>query len=157
MRPRAVGRVSLRVVPAALVLVGCAFEPQGDRPIEPPAKFRTWFAKTEACSGLSGEFQRIRWFVVDGAGFDCPGGKCVGRWNDDHRIFIAGDYLDNELVVRHEMLHDLIDHPGHPDPPFGIGCPLTWATWRGSDTATTTAVATPFTGRVAQELPPRID
>lgn len=37
----------------------------------------------------------------------------------------------NEMVVRHEMLHDLIGRPGHPDPPFGSPCPLTWATWHG--------------------------
>jgi hypothetical protein len=35
----------------------------------------------------------------------------------------------DEMVVRHEMLHDLIGRPGHPAPPFGVGCPLTWATW----------------------------
>jgi hypothetical protein len=35
------------------------------------------------------------------------------------------------MVVRHEMLHELIGKPGHPNPPFGQGCPLTWATWNG--------------------------
>jgi hypothetical protein len=35
----------------------------------------------------------------------------------------------DEMVVRHEMLHDLIGRPGHPAPPFGQGCPLTWETW----------------------------
>jgi hypothetical protein len=37
----------------------------------------------------------------------------------------------DEMVVRHEMLHDLLSRPGHPDPPFGKGCPLTWNTWHG--------------------------
>jgi hypothetical protein len=36
------------------------------------------------------------------------------------------------MVVRHEMLHDLIGRSGHPNPPFGEGCPLTWATWNGT-------------------------
>jgi hypothetical protein len=40
----------------------------------------------------------------------------------------------DEMVVRHEMLHDLIGMPGHPAPPFGKGCPLTWATWNRSAT-----------------------
>jgi hypothetical protein len=35
------------------------------------------------------------------------------------------------MVVRHEMLHDMIGMPGHPAPPFGLGCPLTWDTWDG--------------------------
>jgi hypothetical protein len=29
------------------------------------------------------------------------------------------------------MLHELIGHPGHPDPPFPIPCHLTWASWNG--------------------------
>jgi hypothetical protein len=36
------------------------------------------------------------------------------------------------MVIRHEMLHDLIGEPGHPDPPFGPeGCGLTWTSWSG--------------------------
>ncbi len=35
------------------------------------------------------------------------------------------------MVVRHEMLHELLQRGGHPTPPFGSGCPLTWATWPG--------------------------
>jgi hypothetical protein len=35
------------------------------------------------------------------------------------------------MVVRHEMLHDLLGRAGHPDPPFGSPCTLTWATWQG--------------------------
>jgi hypothetical protein len=27
------------------------------------------------------------------------------------------------------MLHDLMRRSGHPSPPFGNGCPLTWDTW----------------------------
>jgi hypothetical protein len=136
---------------AGLLLGGCAFEPNGDHPIDPPAEYQAWFAKTEACSGLSGEFTRIRWYAVAGDSFDCPGGRCVGRWNTDHRIFIASAYLHSELVVRHEILHDLIGHPGHPDPPFGSPCPLTWSTWQGADSAS------PTSGRVAATGYPRID
>jgi hypothetical protein len=47
----------------------------------------------------------------------------------------------NEMVVRHEMLHDLLDRAGHPDPPFGNPCPLTWATWQGDLVATTSSPA----------------
>ncbi len=111
-------------------LIGCSsFEPTGDSPMQAPAVYRAWFAKTEACSGLTGDFSRIQWYSVEGSSFDCPGGQCVGRWNSDHKIFISSAYTDNEMVVRHEMLHDLIGHPGHPDPPFGNPCPLTWESW----------------------------
>jgi hypothetical protein len=59
----------------------------------------------------------------------------VGRWEDNHTIYISAAWIDNEMVVRHEMLHDLINRPGHPNPPFGQGCPLTWATWDGGGSA----------------------
>jgi hypothetical protein len=119
----------------------------------PPADYRVWFEKTQACSGLTGNFDRIKWYIVDGQDFDCPSGKCVGRWNDDHTIYIARAYSGNEMVVRHEILHDLIGHPGHPDPPFGNPCPLTWETWHGDDST----VAGPATGRLVAIHHPNID
>jgi hypothetical protein len=117
-------------------LGGCSpYEPSDARPIDPPAGFVTWWQKTEDCSGRTGDFQRVRWFVVPGDMFECPGGECVGHWQDPHHIYISEAWIDNELVVRHEMLHDLLGRPGHPNPPFGQGCPLTWATWGGPGSA----------------------
>lgn len=118
-----------RVLAVVALLAGCGFDVEGDQPFDAPALYREWWAKTEACSGLTGEFERVQWEVVPGASFRCSTGRCAGHWESDHRIWIAEDYRDNEMVVRHEMLHDLIGHSGHPDPPFGQGCRLTWATW----------------------------
>jgi hypothetical protein len=39
------------------------------------------------------------------------------------------------MVVRHEMLHDLMRRSGHPSPPFGTGCPLTWDSWHASQSS----------------------
>jgi hypothetical protein len=49
----------------------------------------------------------------------------------------------DEMVVRHEMLHDLLGRPGHPDPPFGVGCPLTWESWNGGSTGLNVARVRP--------------
>jgi hypothetical protein len=115
-----------------LILSGCGFvDPVGDVPLDPPAVYRDWWAKTQACSGLSGNFERVRWSVIEGSSFSCSSGQCAGHWRSDHHIFLAGDWSMDEMVVRHEMLHDLIGRPGHPAPPFGQGCPLTWETWNG--------------------------
>lgn len=114
----------------ALVLGACGFEPEGEEPFDPPAIYREWHARTVACSGVSGDFDRIRWFVIEGDGFECPSGRCAGRWQSGHDIYLASAYVANEMVVRHEMLHDLLGRSGHPDPPFGDPCPLTWETWR---------------------------
>jgi hypothetical protein len=128
----------IRLVPglfwAAALLVavgGCGFDPEGDQPLAPPPVYREWWAKTEACSGRTGNFDRLNWSVIEGFSFPCSSGQCAGHWSSNHHIFLAGDWQMNEMVVRHEMLHELIGRPGHPDPPFGVGCPLTWATWNG--------------------------
>ena len=117
--------------PAVLiaVLAACGFDVEGDQPMASPDVYRTWWAKTEACSGLTGDFDRVQWIAVPGPSFSCSSGRCAGHWQDDHRIWIADEYRTNEMVVRHEMLHDLLGYSGHPSPPFGEGCPLTWASW----------------------------
>jgi hypothetical protein len=122
----------LAPLPLLLAALACGFDPAGDKAMDPPAVYRDWWAKTEACSGLSGDFDRIQWQVVPGHSFSCASGACAGHWEAGHEIFIAHDWTQNEMVVRHEMLHDLLNRSGHPDPPFGVGCPLTWATWNGS-------------------------
>ena len=113
----------------AVFLSRCGFDPTGDVPLNPPAVYREWWNKTQACSGLTGDFERITWSVIQGSSFACSSGQCAGHWSEDHHIYLAGDWSMDEMVVRHEMLHDLIGRPGHPAPPFGQGCPLTWETW----------------------------
>jgi hypothetical protein len=128
---------SLYLLLSGLALTGCGFDPAGDAPMDPPPVYREWWAKTEACSGLTGDFDRIEWLMVPGPSFPCSSGRCAGHWErDGHQIYIAGDWTRHEMVVRHEMLHDLLGRNGHPSPPFGQGCPLTWETWRSEQTGT---------------------
>lgn len=129
-------RGDFRWLPLALgAVLGCAADasaPSTHERFEAPAVYRTWFASTQACSGLTGDFERLRFYRVPGDEFACPSGMCVARWTDAHEIFVAEAFLQNEMVLRHEMLHDLIGHAGHPDPPFGdAGCGLTWTSWSG--------------------------
>lgn len=121
----------IRAAGLLLALTGCGFDPDGDVPLEPPPVYREWFAKTEACSGRTGDFSRLRWSVIEGYSFTCASGQCAGHWRTDHQIFLASEWVMDEMVVRHEMLHDILNRSGHPDPPFGDGCPLTWASWNG--------------------------
>lgn len=125
---------SLRIagLVASLALGACSsFEPSGDTPFEPPAIYKEWWGKTEACAGLQGDFGSLRWYRVDGHSFACPDGACVGWWASSGRIYLAGDWTRDEMVVRHEMLHALIRSGRHPNPPFGTPCQLTWDTWQG--------------------------
>jgi hypothetical protein len=131
----AVSRPILAPALALVLLAACGFDPGDDSPMTPPAVYREWWAKTEACSGRSADFDRIKWSQVPGHSFPCASGQCAGHWESDHHIFIANDWTANEMVVRHEMLHDLLERSGHPDPPFGDPCPLTWSTWQGDAAA----------------------
>lgn len=112
-------RLSLVVV--LLLLPACEdpFEPAGAYPIEAPAAYRAAWAKVEECSGLSGTFDRVRWYAVPQTPFPCFGRVCRGVWVEPHNIYIAEGFLDesgNEyFTVRHEILHDLVQRPGHPE------------------------------------------
>jgi hypothetical protein len=99
----------------------------------PAEEYLGWWAATEACSGIEGRFAEVSWYIVPGAlTIDTPEGPKVGMWSHSSegvRIVLAGAYADNELVVRHEMLHALLDRTGHPKEYFEHRCHLTWDTW----------------------------
>jgi len=110
--------------------------PNAERITAPP-EFATWWQSTEACSGRTGSLRRIEWYVVPGARtIETSEGPKVGLWSHSSagvRIILAGDYASSELVVRHEMLHALLDRGGHPAEYFQQRCRLTWETWGQSE------------------------
>ena len=110
--------------------------PDGAVPMEPPALYEAWWESTESCAGLDGAFGRVEWYVVPGASsFETDVGEKVGLWvksGERRQIVIAEGYLGHEMVVRHEMLHDLLSREGHPEPYFAQLCHLTWETWQGT-------------------------
>ncbi|NNG14833.1 MAG: hypothetical protein HKM89_00040 [Gemmatimonadales bacterium] len=123
---------------APVFVGGCmAFEPSdipdGAVPLEAPAHFGDWWARTEQCSGLFGPMEAIRWYVVpEVSSFDTDIGEKVGLWiktPSDAVIVLAEAYADHELVVRHEMLHQLLQRAGHPEEYFVEKCGLTWNRW----------------------------
>ena len=76
---------------------------------------------------------KVTWYVVPGVRtFPTEAGERVGYWSKSRmgtRIILAGNYRDDELVVRHEMLHELLGREGHPDVYFRDRCLLTWDTF----------------------------
>lgn len=109
--------------------------PKGATEIPIPAAYQRWHDKTEACSGLSGDFSTIKFYVVPGVEtFSTKDGSKVGEWTSDgatNRIVIAGNYQNHEMVVRHELLHSLLRKEGHPAEYFVDRCHLTWESWNG--------------------------
>ena len=131
--------LSLAWLPALLLGAACASTepemalPEGAEPFTPSAEFTEWWGKTEACSGLSGHLESVKWYVVPGAhSFDTELGEHAGLrigTGENVRIVLAGDYSRHELVVRHEMLHALLNRSGHPEEYFVTKCGLTWESW----------------------------
>lgn len=130
----------------SLVLTGCSSaattEPSASVAavrIEAPLLYRQWFAETESCSGLSGDFQLIDWYVVpESRSFAFDGSERIGMWEkvgSRSRIVLAGDFASHEMVVRHEILHHLIGRSGHPVELFESQCKLTWETWGSGEVA----------------------
>lgn len=95
-----------------LLLAACgSFDPTGI-PEAPPAIYRQWYAETEACSGLTGDFDRIQWQHE----YDIRNGDITygGYWVHPHTIIIRDDFALVAWKVKHEMMHELLQHSGHP-------------------------------------------
>lgn len=109
--------------------------PAGAIEIAAPALYREWHSKTERCSGRTGDFSTLKFYVVPGVeSFSTTDGLKVGAWVTEgasSRIVIAGRYQDHEMVVRHELLHSLLRAEGHPAEYFISRCRLTWESWNG--------------------------
>lgn len=125
---------------AAIAIGGCSSLGPGDAdlpigavPMVAGPQYQEWFARTQACSGLSGQVKDVQWFVVPNADvFETRVGPKVGMWEKTGgaaRIIIAGRYTGHEMVIRHEMLHHLLDRSGHPSEFFVDRCKLTWESW----------------------------
>ena len=115
--PRTLARAGL----FSLLVMGCreSFSPDrvvaGAVTIDPPSEYLRWWLDTERCSGITGAFGRIQWYVVpDAPYFTYRGERYDGYWWETHDIVLAGEYLSDSGTVRHEMLHDLLNSGEHP-------------------------------------------
>ncbi len=112
----------LLLVSFLVVAAACAdafSPPRGAVQIFPPPAFRVAWQEVEACSGRSGSFDRVRWFLTPGSFMRCGDLTCAGIWHPPHDIYLtefaAADSAGRYFTVRHEILHDLLaggaDHP----------------------------------------------
>jgi len=124
---------------AATLFLGCSTLapetplPAGAMSFEPPPSYSVWWERTEACSHMEGDMGRVAWFVVPGVRtFPTESGEKVGYWSRTRsgtQIIVAGEYMQHELVVSHEILHELLGREGHPEDYFRDMCKLTWDTF----------------------------
>jgi len=120
-----------------LALAACSGETplnlqyENRRLFEPPAElYSRWWSEVASCLGRGRDFEGIRWFLADEIRIlhgDPSGVMPVGvshprgQWNSDREITIAEGYQENHRVVKHEMLHDLLEGDrDHVDPAWGL-------------------------------------
>src|SRR5688572_7718188 len=116
--------LTLPVVVACADLLGPRIPTAAVR-IDPLPVYTEWWRMTEQCSGRTGDFRRIEWYVMPGvSGFSRGGLKDVQGMILDNRIVIAERSLKSGPLVRHEMLHALIGAEGHPRSEFIGRCGL---------------------------------
>ena len=98
-------------------------------PVEPPARYHTWWRQVEACSGKSRSITSVAgWYaVLDTVVF--VGGRPYAAvyFGESDELFFARRFLHQPFIVRHEMLHALLRTPAgdsirHPDEFFRTRC-----------------------------------
>jgi hypothetical protein len=97
--------------------------PSGAVPLTPiPAEYAGWWALTARCSGSNVNFQDVTWSVYPGATIPGTYGA-VGAWYSRTRtIVLAQGQENNGPLVRHEMLHALVNRRGHSRVDFVDRC-----------------------------------
>ncbi len=96
-----------------LAVASCrtAVEPADRERFEPPADYRLWWDATRQCVGQpDAEFDRIRWWTATDVLKD---DLASGLWVKEHDIYLRPDKMAAEVVVRHEMIHDLLQRGDH--------------------------------------------
>lgn len=119
--------VAALIVTTAVLAAGCGSPPptapavraDDAAPLAPPAWYARAYASMERCSGLHGDFARVRWYHVSGSQVPAPdnGGYAAAvTYPASHTIIIADFYAADTVVVEHEVMHeltDILDHPAH--------------------------------------------
>jgi len=75
-------------------------------PFQPLPIYAEWWSATESCSGRTGDLLEIDWYTASSITSDALIAR--GVWTPPHEITLVRGYEENEITVRHEMLHDLL-------------------------------------------------
>lgn len=91
--------------------------------VDPGPEYAAWWGLMEECTGVSGDMDAVRWYLVPGATTISGEGGPAGRfYRGRHAIVIAERWYREGPLVRHEMLHALLSEVGHPREFFAERC-----------------------------------
>lgn len=87
---------------------------------EPLEVYAAWYVEAELCTGETGDFGLVRWFTVPHDRWWDPVWEqyAIGTWRAPHDVYLAEAHLENEAVVKHEIVHDLLRGGSTYDPRF---------------------------------------
>jgi hypothetical protein len=90
--------------------------PAGAVGFTPPAHYRIWWAVAEACAGRTGDFDAVHWYTVPASeSFSLEGQTVNGAWYQaGNKIALGANQMGNGELVRHEMVHALMQSGDHP-------------------------------------------
>ncbi|MEA2722995.1 MAG: hypothetical protein QOH59_766 [Gemmatimonadales bacterium] len=128
--------ISLPAIAATLALLPAAgSKPRGDtttrplpagdapaflfasvQPIKAPDKWRTIYREVERCAGKVGDYDRIRWGVME-APLMGPKGPTFGFTVGERVVLVRND----TTYLRHEMLHHILQTAGWQPPALRPG------------------------------------
>lgn len=114
--------VLLTLAVAATVSASTRIVGPAEAPTPIPQNYLAWFSDVAKCVGkpdfaTPARFDRIDWHISDrivGKG----GEEALGKWTGDHRITIRSDMSQAQWVVKHEMVHDILNTTAHESPFF---------------------------------------
>jgi hypothetical protein len=89
-----------------------------------------------ACSGYYRPYEKIEWYVVPGKSFICSAkNQSIGCWDYPNKITLAREWLTTDWVVKHEIIHYLMQRGHWPGDTavFGTKCKATWGYLENSD------------------------
>lgn len=128
-----------------ILLSACALPKAGGAPVAPVERawsvptlelYQEWWTKTEQCSGLKGDMSQVTFYAVDSpSGAISLGTEVAHGWwiRTGNRIYLPANALAEEWLVRHEMLHALMQRGSHPSDMFVKACHLASVrVWRDS-------------------------
>jgi hypothetical protein len=98
--------------------------------------YQEWWDKTVACSGRQGLMSDVNFYAVEApSGAIELAGEMAHAWwvREGNRIYLPANGLGQEWLVRHEMLHALLQRGSHPPDIFVEACHVaSAAVWRDS-------------------------
>ena len=112
--PRPIVTASCFLLAGSVACTEITALPAGSRSLDPPPEYELWWSMTESCSGIQGALANIEWYMVPNTDVLPGTNDLSGEWFPQrNRIVLAASSQHAGGLVRHEMLHALLQDAGH--------------------------------------------